>query len=75
VASDGGVFAFGDGGFYGSEADGNLGAPIVGISASHGTSGYWLVSSSGTVYPYGGAPPYGGTTGSSTPTVGIIAVQ
>ena len=32
VASDGGIFAFGDAGFYGSTGgDNNLGAPIEGL--------------------------------------------
>ena len=33
VASDGGVFAFGDAGFFGSQAPSHLNAPMVGVAA------------------------------------------
>jgi hypothetical protein len=40
-----------------------------------GASGYWLVSSNGAVYPYGGAAPYGDMAGKhlNAPIVGIVA--
>ncbi|MHB1534133.1 MAG: hypothetical protein ACYC1D_05885 [Acidimicrobiales bacterium] len=58
VASDGGVFAFGDAVFHGSLP--SLGvvpaAPIVGIAATHDGGGYWLLGADSGVFAFGGAP-------------------
>jgi N-acetylmuramoyl-L-alanine amidase len=43
VASDGGIFSFGDAGFYGSEGGALLNAPIVGMAAAPEGGGYWMV--------------------------------
>src|SRR2546430_12460347 len=43
--SDGGIFAFGDAAFYGSTASMKLTSPIVGMAASKGGAGYWLLRS------------------------------
>jgi N-acetylmuramoyl-L-alanine amidase len=42
VASDGGIFSFGDAHFYGSEGGVQLNAPIVGMAATPSGNGYWL---------------------------------
>jgi hypothetical protein len=66
VASDGGVFAFGDAGFYGSipglglsPVDSpvlpRLNAPIVGIVPSYDGRGYFLVANDGGVFAFGDA--------------------
>ena len=47
VASDGGIFAFGDAGFYGSMGGTHLNRPIVGIAATSDGRGYWEVASDG----------------------------
>ena len=39
VASDGGIFAFGDAGFYGSTGNLQLNQPIVGMAADPGREG------------------------------------
>ena len=44
VAIDGGVFAFGDAGFYGSMGGTPLNQPIVGMAATPDGKGYWLVA-------------------------------
>ena len=62
VASDGGVFAFGDAAFYGSMGGQHLNAPVVGIAADSATGGYWLVASDGGVFAYDA--PFDGSTGS-----------
>jgi hypothetical protein len=59
VAADGGVFAFGDAHFYGSEAGSPLTSPVVSIVVAPGDVGYWLVSADGHVQPFGGVSGYG----------------
>ena len=58
VASDGGVFKYGDAGFDGSGGGTPLNKPVVGMAATPG-GGYWLVASDGGVFTYGGAGFYG----------------
>jgi hypothetical protein len=73
VASDGGVFAFGDAHFYGSMGGKALNKPIVGIAATSNGGGYWLVASDGGVFAFGNAF-FAGSTGNITlnkPIVGI----
>ncbi len=61
VASDGGVFAFGDAHFAGScpGIGGCTGAAVAVMPDATG-AGYWLVTSSGHVYTFGDAPYFGG---------------
>jgi hypothetical protein len=59
VASDGGIFSFGDAQFYGSEGGLSPTAPIVGMAATVTAKGYWLVGNDGNVYPFGDAVSYG----------------
>ncbi|MGA3148936.1 MAG: protease pro-enzyme activation domain-containing protein, partial [Acidimicrobiales bacterium] len=47
VASDGGIFAFGAAGFYGSTGGTPLNRPVVGMAATPDGKGYWLVASDG----------------------------
>ncbi|MBV8461848.1 MAG: hypothetical protein JO368_01035, partial [Acidimicrobiales bacterium] len=53
VASDGGIFAFGNAPFHGSAGALSLGAPIIGMAADRATGGYWLVGADGGVFAYG----------------------
>jgi hypothetical protein len=66
VATDGGVFAFGDAGFYGSipglgiapagsGAAQELNAPIVGMVPSTDDRGYFMVAADGGVFAFGDA--------------------
>jgi hypothetical protein len=57
VASDGGVFTFGDAIFKGSAA-GSVGSSVVGIAPDLVSGGYWLTTNNGGVFSYG-APFYG----------------
>ena len=59
VASDGGVFAFGDAGFFGLRGGQLLNSPIVGMAATADGKGYWLVSSDGGIFTYGDATFWG----------------
>jgi hypothetical protein len=73
VASDGGIFSFGDAAFYGSEGGTHLNAPIVGIQSTPTGLGYWLVASDGGIFSFGDAAFYGseGGTHLNAPIVGI----
>jgi hypothetical protein len=55
VASDGGIFSFGDATFYGSTGALHLNAPIAGMATTSDGGGYWLVASDGGVFNYGDA--------------------
>jgi hypothetical protein len=74
VASDGGIFAFGDARFLGSAGGKGIG-DIVAISSTAAGTGYWLTGASGSVYPFGAAPALGhvGGTPLSRPVVGFAA--
>ena len=61
VASDGGIFTFGDANFWGSAGALPLVRPIVGMAATPDRQGYWLVASDGGVFSYGDAGFYGST--------------
>jgi len=58
VASDGGIFAFGDARFYGSMGGRPLNEPVVGMASNRG-DGYWLVAADGGLFSFGTAPFYG----------------
>ncbi len=61
VASDGGIFSFGDATFYGSTGSIRLNKPVVGMAATTDGNGYWLVASDGGIFSYGDATFYGST--------------
>ena len=67
VASDGGVFSFGDAHFYGSTGGVRLAAPIVGMSSTADGRGYWLVATDGGIFAFGDARFYGSTAAGSSP--------
>ena len=75
VASDGGVFTYGDAVFHGSTGGLHLNAPIVGMAVTPDGGGYWLVASDGGVFTYGDAVFHGSTGGShlNAPIVGMAA--
>ncbi len=59
VASDGGIFSFGDALFYGSTGAMTLNKPIVGMATTGDGKGYWLVASDGGIFSFGDAVFYG----------------
>ena len=61
--SDGGVFTYGDAGFYGSLGNLDLAAPIVGMTPTPSGQGYWLLGADGGVFTFGDARFYGAATG------------
>jgi hypothetical protein len=77
VASDGGVFSFGDANFYGSTGNLHLNKPIVGIASTPDGMGYWEVASDGGVFSFGDANFYGSTGNIhlNKPIVGIASAS
>jgi hypothetical protein len=74
VASDGGVFAFGDARFEGScPGIGGCAGAAVAVMPDRTGKGYWLVTTTGAVYAFGDASFYGGPPPSSVPVVGGVA--
>jgi hypothetical protein len=74
VASDGGVFAFGDAHFYGRAATGRSVQTIVGIAPSPYGRGYWLAGAKGLVYAFGSAP-YEAPADAKAPSAPIVAIS
>jgi hypothetical protein len=74
VASDGGVFAFGDARFAGScpGIGGCSGAAVAVMPDSTG-NGYWLVTATGHVYTFGDAPNYGSPGAGAVPFTSAVA--
>ncbi len=75
VDSDGGVFNFGDAGFFGSLGGTRLAKPIVGIAPTPSGRGYYLTAADGGVFTFGDAV-FAGSTGGvrlAKPVVGIAA--
>jgi hypothetical protein len=75
VASDGGIFAQGSAGFYGSEGGTVLNQPVVGMAEAPDGGGYWLVAADGGVFAKGDAQFYGseGNIHLNKPIVGMAA--
>jgi hypothetical protein len=63
VASDGGLFAFGDAQFFGSMGGKTLNSPMVGMSRTRTGLGYWTVAADGGIFAFGDAQ-FVGSTGS-----------
>ncbi len=75
VASDGGIFSFGDAAFHGSMGGTHLNAPIVGMAPTPDGRGYWLVASDGGIFSFGDAVFHGsmGGTHLNAPIVGMAS--
>jgi hypothetical protein len=77
VATDGGVFDYGNLPFCGSTGSLLLNKPVVGMAATRDGGGYWLVASDGGIFNYGDARFYGSTGGMplNRPIVGMAATR
>src|SRR5690349_8293216 len=75
VATDGGIFNYGDSEFFGSTGDIKLNQPIVGAASTPTGEGYWLVASDGGIFAFGDAVFYGSEGGGplNSPIVAMAA--
>jgi PQQ-like domain len=75
VASDGGIFTFGNANFYGSTGGSRLNQPIVAMASTPSKGGYWLVASDGGIFSYGDAAFHGSMGGQrlNKPIVGMAS--
>jgi hypothetical protein len=74
VASDGGVFAFGDAHFAGScPGIGGCAGAAVAVMPDASGGGYWLITRTGHVYAFGDAPYLGGPGPQSSPITSAVA--
>ena len=73
VASDGGVFAHGTAGFFGSQGGTPLTRPVVGMAATPSSGGYYLTAADGGVFTHGDASFQGSAGGLPlvSPVVGM----
>ena len=73
VASDGGIFAFGDAHFAGScPGIGGCAGTAVAVMPDASGNGYWLVTRSGNVYTFGDAPYDGGPGNTGSPVTAAV---
>jgi Peptidase A4 family/IPT/TIG domain len=73
VASDGGVFAFGDARFAGScPGIGGCSGAAVAVMPDATGNGYWVVTKTGRVYTFGDAPYYGAPGSQSTAVTSAV---
>ncbi|MGH9155581.1 MAG: superoxide dismutase family protein [Acidimicrobiales bacterium] len=73
VATDGGVFAFGDARFHGSTGAIRLNQPMVGMTPTPSGQGYWLVATDGGVFAFGDAA-FRGSTGAIRLNKPVVAM-
>jgi hypothetical protein len=74
VASDGGVFGFGDAKFAGScPGMGGCSGAAVAVMPDASGNGYWLVTATGNIYTFGDAPYFGAPGPQASPITSAVA--
>ncbi len=73
VSSNGGIFTFGNAGFFDSMSGRPLSKPIVGVAPTPDGQGYWLVATDGGIFSFGDASFHGSMGGKylAAPIVGM----
>jgi hypothetical protein len=74
VGNDGGVFSFGNAGFYGSEGGKKLNQPVVSMASTPDGGGYWLVAKDGGIFNFGDAGFYGSLPGLKVSVSDIVGI-
>ena len=74
VATDGGIFNYGDSKFFGSTGSIALNQPVVDSVSTPTGEGYWLVASDGGIFSFGDAP-FLGSTGDILLNAPIVGMQ
>jgi hypothetical protein len=74
VASDGGIFTFGNAPFLGSKPTSASQPGIAGIALTPTGNGYWLATTAGTLQNHGDAEARPGTPALAVQIVGVAAV-
>jgi hypothetical protein len=77
VGTDGGIFNYGQAGFFGSTGAIPLNQPIAGMAATPDGRGYWMVASDGGIFAFGDAPFLGSMGGKplNQPIVAMAATR
>lgn len=77
IATDGGIFSFGDAPFHGSMGGIPLNQPVIGMAPTRSGDGYWLVAADGGVFSFGDAQFHGSMGGVplNAPVRGIMPSQ
>ena len=75
VATDGGIFSYGDARFFGSMGGKSLNQAMVGMATTPSGAGYWTVASDGGIFAFGDAVFFGSMGGKplNQPIVGMAA--
>ncbi|MBW3615139.1 MAG: DUF4394 domain-containing protein [Actinobacteria bacterium] len=74
VASDGGIFNYGDSEFFGSTGNIALNKPVVDSASTPTGEGYWLVAADGGIFSFGDAEFFG-STGAIKLNAPIVGMQ
>ena len=77
AAGDGGMFSYGDAGFFGSTGDIRLNRPVTAMAATPTSDGYWLAASDGGIFAFGDAGFFGSTGDLvlNSPVVGMVPTR
>ncbi|MFP5377613.1 MAG: hypothetical protein ACLGIO_12640, partial [Acidimicrobiia bacterium] len=75
VASDGGIFAFGDARFFGSTGAIRLNRPITAMAATASGAGYRFVASDGGVFSFGDARFLGSAAGQGVTVAALVPAR
>jgi hypothetical protein len=77
VGTDGGIFNYGQAGFFGSTGAIPLNQPIAGMAATPDGRGYWMVASDGGIFAFGDAAFLGSMGGKplNQPIVAMAATR
>ena len=73
AAADGGVFSFGEAGFFGSMGGTPLNSPVTAMAPTPSGNGYWLVARDGGVFTFGDAA-FAGSAAGITLNAPIVAM-